>query len=151
MEPGFIESAYVVSPTVTSVPAPRQSARPDGCADADVLRWVPRGQLRPDPADTGNTAQNNFDIELYKDGTTSSHRVFVDTHGVRQGRSVPFAITLSGTYHSRTSANNLNGKGAWGPFSTGLEVTISSRATVSEPRPSILIGGDDVQVIVEDP
>ena len=125
VSPGFIESAYVTSSTVTTVDAPEV---PPKATIAPTVTFSD-GFLMvayADPADTGNSPLTNFDIDVRKDGTNDSNKIFVDTHGVLQGRSVVFAITESGTYYARTRANSIDGKGAWGPFNNGLVVTVAS-------------------------
>ena len=125
VSPGFIESAYVTSSTVTAVDAPEV---PPKATIAPTLTFSD-GFLMvayADPTDTGNSPLTNFDIDVRKDGTGDANKIFVDTHGVLQGRSVVFAITESGTYYARTRANSVDGKGAWGPFSDGLAVTATS-------------------------
>ena len=154
VSPGFIESAYVVSSTVTAVAAADTTP---GATAAPTLSFS-GGFLQvsyADPANTGNSPLTNFDIDVRKDGTATANRAFVDTHGVLQGRSVVFTITESGTYYARTRANNANGKGAWGPFSSGRRVTISSAGGVSRvPAPinvAISVTGDDIRVVWYDP
>ena len=125
VSPGFIESAYVTSSTVTTVDAPEV---PPKATIAPTVTFSD-GFLMvayADPTDTGNSPLTNFDIDVRKDGTDDSNKIFVDTHGVLQGRSVVFAITESGTYYARTRANSIDGKGAWGPFNNGLVVTVAS-------------------------
>ena len=125
VSPGFIESAYVTSTTVTTVDAPEV---PPKATIAPTVTFSD-GFLMvayADPTDTGNSPLTNFDIDVRKDGTDDSNKIFVDTHGVLQGRSVVFAITESGTYYARTRANSIDGKGAWGPFNDGLVVTVTT-------------------------
>lgn len=147
---GFVESPYVVVETI------RATAEPDlvpGPTVAPELTYS-GGFLRvayADPADTGNAPLNNFDIELYRDLTDGdvafldtatgdpaarpgvdaarrAKRLVPDTHGVLQGRSVFYTISESGAYRARTRSNNLNGKGAWGPLSDALNVSVASTA-----------------------
>ena len=124
-ELGYVESPWTISTEVTAIPSPDTTPGP---TVAPTLTFS-EGFLMvayADPSDTGNSPLNNFDIDVRKDGTDDANKIFVDTHGVLQGRSVVFAITESGTYYARTRANNINGKGTYGPFSDGLAVTATS-------------------------
>ena len=113
VSPGFIESAYVVSSTVTSaggtVTADNIPAAPPTptAVYSEVERTVTVEYQ--DPPDNGGSHLVAFITELYKDGQLSVNRVAAERKGVLQGRSYIFRdITAAGVYYARTTALNAN-------------------------------------------
>ena len=113
VSPGFIESAYVVSGTVSSA---------GGTVTADNIPSAPPTPTAvysesertitvnyQDPPDNGGSHLVAFLVELYKDGTTNAHRIAAERKGTRQGREYIFReITESGVYYARSAALNAN-------------------------------------------
>ena len=158
VSPGFIESAYVFSSTVTTVDGPDNPPNAPAAPTLSFVAGVPSVDVAYVlPSDNGNTGLALAQIRLYRGGTSSGNRLTTATQGVLQGTTIRFsAVELmrdqrveitSGTYYAdvrwrNSNGDNADGNGPWSSISSALRVTVTddgggTATTVAPSRPTI--------------